>query len=301
MNTRDGVLVLSENAGAHEELGEWAVDRQPVRRVGPGRRRCTRRSSMEPAERQRRARRRSARQVRAHDVHALARRPARPTWTPVRVTFRHAMMRRAFARRRDRAACSMVDVGAKPVAAPPRRRARRRADGAGDRCASWATCRRATPSTTAQLAGIMAAKRTSELIPLCHPLAALARRRRAAVADDGVEITRVGGDDRADRRRDGSAHRRVGRRADDLRHGEGDRQADDVRGRARREDEGDEGRGADRVRPRLARARPRTRAATARGAACAPTATTSTRRVVADEAGEIAAAIEELAAARRSC
>ena len=24
VNERDGVLVLSENAGAHEELGEWA-------------------------------------------------------------------------------------------------------------------------------------------------------------------------------------------------------------------------------------------------------------------------------------
>jgi trehalose 6-phosphate synthase len=30
LNTRDGVLVLSENAGAHEELGEWAVTVDPV-------------------------------------------------------------------------------------------------------------------------------------------------------------------------------------------------------------------------------------------------------------------------------
>ncbi|HEU5363322.1 MAG TPA: trehalose-6-phosphate synthase [Gaiellaceae bacterium] len=29
VNTRDGVLVLSENAGAHEELGEWAVTVNP--------------------------------------------------------------------------------------------------------------------------------------------------------------------------------------------------------------------------------------------------------------------------------
>ena len=36
VNERDGVLVLSENAGAHEELGEWALTRQPVRRRGPG-------------------------------------------------------------------------------------------------------------------------------------------------------------------------------------------------------------------------------------------------------------------------
>jgi trehalose 6-phosphate synthase len=29
MNTRDGVLVLSENAGSHEELGEWAMTVNP--------------------------------------------------------------------------------------------------------------------------------------------------------------------------------------------------------------------------------------------------------------------------------
>ena len=29
MNVRDGVLVLSENAGAHEELGTWAIPVHP--------------------------------------------------------------------------------------------------------------------------------------------------------------------------------------------------------------------------------------------------------------------------------
>ena len=29
MNVRDGVLILSENAGAHEELGEWALTVNP--------------------------------------------------------------------------------------------------------------------------------------------------------------------------------------------------------------------------------------------------------------------------------
>jgi trehalose 6-phosphate synthase len=29
VNERDGVLVLSENAGAHEELGEWAMTVNP--------------------------------------------------------------------------------------------------------------------------------------------------------------------------------------------------------------------------------------------------------------------------------
>jgi cyclic pyranopterin phosphate synthase len=64
---------------------------------------------------------------------------------------------------------TMVDVGAKPVS---RRRAVARAT---VRMAPETARRlRALPKgdalVTAQLAGIMAAKRTSELIPLCHPL-----------------------------------------------------------------------------------------------------------------------------------
>ncbi|MDQ3669247.1 MAG: cyclic pyranopterin monophosphate synthase MoaC [Actinomycetota bacterium] len=41
---------------------------------------------------------------------------------------------------------------------------------------------------TAQVAGIMAAKRTAELIPLCHPLPLSAIDVRVAVTDNGVEI-----------------------------------------------------------------------------------------------------------------
>ncbi len=41
---------------------------------------------------------------------------------------------------------------------------------------------------TAQLAGIMAAKRTSELIPLCHPLPLTAIEVRLEVGRDAVEI-----------------------------------------------------------------------------------------------------------------
>ena len=43
--------------------------------------------------------------------------------------------------------------------------------------------------TTAQLAGIMAAKRTSELIPLCHPLPLTHVEVTLEVLDDSVEIT----------------------------------------------------------------------------------------------------------------
>ena len=63
----------------------------------------------------------------------------------------------------------MVDVGGKPLS---RRRAVARAK--VRMAPETARRRRELPKgdalTTAQLAGIMAAKRTSELIPLCHPL-----------------------------------------------------------------------------------------------------------------------------------
>ncbi|MFD5316116.1 cyclic pyranopterin monophosphate synthase MoaC [Streptomyces sp. NPDC127098] len=41
---------------------------------------------------------------------------------------------------------------------------------------------------TARIAGIMGAKRTPELIPLCHPLALSGVRVELTVADDAVEI-----------------------------------------------------------------------------------------------------------------
>jgi cyclic pyranopterin phosphate synthase len=42
---------------------------------------------------------------------------------------------------------------------------------------------------TARIAGIMGAKKTPELIPLCHPLAVSGVKVGLAVADDAVEIT----------------------------------------------------------------------------------------------------------------
>ena len=42
---------------------------------------------------------------------------------------------------------------------------------------------------TARLAGIMAAKRTPDLVPLCHPLAISGVTVDLTVADDAVEIT----------------------------------------------------------------------------------------------------------------
>ncbi|MCQ0023117.1 cyclic pyranopterin monophosphate synthase MoaC [Streptomyces somaliensis DSM 40738] len=42
---------------------------------------------------------------------------------------------------------------------------------------------------TARIAGIMGAKRTPDLVPLCHPLAVSGVEVDLAVADDAVEIT----------------------------------------------------------------------------------------------------------------
>ena len=44
------------------------------------------------------------------------------------------------------------------------------------------------PLETARLAGIMAAKRTAELVPLCHPLALEHVDVSVELVDDGVEI-----------------------------------------------------------------------------------------------------------------
>jgi cyclic pyranopterin phosphate synthase len=84
----------------------------------------------------------------------------------------------------------MVDVGAKPVS---RRRATARATVA--MAAATATRLRTLPKgdalAAAQLAGIMAAKRTSELIPLCHPLALTSVDVRLEVGNEAVEIEAV--------------------------------------------------------------------------------------------------------------
>jgi len=84
----------------------------------------------------------------------------------------------------------MVDVGGKPlsrrravargvVRMAPETRQRLRELPKGDALA------------TAQVAGIMAAKRTSELIPLCHPLPLSLVEVSLQVGDEGVEILAV--------------------------------------------------------------------------------------------------------------
>jgi cyclic pyranopterin phosphate synthase len=82
----------------------------------------------------------------------------------------------------------MVDVGGKPAS-------RRRAVARGTVGMAPETARRlrelpkGDALVTAQLAGIMAAKRTSELIPLCHPLPLSHVEVSLGVGDEGVDIS----------------------------------------------------------------------------------------------------------------
>ena len=82
----------------------------------------------------------------------------------------------------------MVDVGAKPVT-------RRRAVASATVRMAAGTVARLTQLpkgdalVTAQIAGIMAAKRTHELIPLCHPLPLSVVDVQLEVGEASVEIT----------------------------------------------------------------------------------------------------------------
>ncbi|MFN2470855.1 MAG: cyclic pyranopterin monophosphate synthase MoaC [Gaiellaceae bacterium] len=81
----------------------------------------------------------------------------------------------------------MVDVAGKPVS-------RRRAVATATVSMAAATAQRlrelpkGDALATAQLAGVMAAKRTSDLIPLCHPLPLTNVAVELAVAERAVEI-----------------------------------------------------------------------------------------------------------------
>ena len=85
-------------------------------------------------------------------------------------------------------AVHMVDVGGKPLS---RRKAVARASvrmSAGT-AARLGALPKGDALATAQLAGIMAAKRTSELIPLCHPLQLSVVNVEFRVEGDRVVIT----------------------------------------------------------------------------------------------------------------
>jgi cyclic pyranopterin phosphate synthase len=81
----------------------------------------------------------------------------------------------------------MVDVGGKPLS---RRRAVARAEVrmAGETTRILRELPKGDALATAQVAGIMAAKRTSELIPLCHPLPLTHVEVAIEVGAESVEI-----------------------------------------------------------------------------------------------------------------
>jgi cyclic pyranopterin monophosphate synthase len=87
----------------------------------------------------------------------------------------------------DSGAVHMVDVGSKPVS---RRRAVARAVVTMDAqtAARLGELPKGDALATAQIAGVMAAKRTAELIPLCHPLPLSVVDVRVEVERDRVEI-----------------------------------------------------------------------------------------------------------------
>jgi cyclic pyranopterin monophosphate synthase len=82
----------------------------------------------------------------------------------------------------------MVDVGGKPLS---RRRARARATVtmATETARRLSALPKGDAVTAAQLAGVMAAKRTSELIPLCHPLPLTAIDVHVAIVENGADVT----------------------------------------------------------------------------------------------------------------
>jgi len=84
-------------------------------------------------------------------------------------------------------AVRMVDVGGKDVS---RRRAVARAEirMAAETARTLRDLPKGDALATAQLAGIMAAKRTSELIPLCHPLPLTHVEVTLEVGEESVEI-----------------------------------------------------------------------------------------------------------------
>ncbi len=85
-------------------------------------------------------------------------------------------------------AVRMVDVGSKPMS---RRRAVARASVrmAPETSQRLGDLPKGDALTTAQVAGIMAAKKTSDLIPLCHPLPLSVVDVSLRVVAAGVEIT----------------------------------------------------------------------------------------------------------------
>ena len=140
VNKRDGVVVFSVNAGAHEELGEWALPVDPLDVEGQAD--GARGGAGAPAAERRRRLEAIREHVRTHDLAA---------WIDAqladldRASTMRAADERPLARRRVRLGAHGRRRRQAAVAAPGGR-ARLRADGAGDGASASARCRRATRS-----------------------------------------------------------------------------------------------------------------------------------------------------------
>ena len=99
-------------------------------------------------------------------------------------------MSQNFSHLDDAGRVRMVDVGAKPAV---RRRAVAEATVgmAADTAARLRVLPKGDALACAEVAGIMAAKRTSELIPLCHPLPLTHASVTATAGDGSVQIRAV--------------------------------------------------------------------------------------------------------------
>ena len=187
MNERDGVVVLSENAGAHEELGPWAVTVNPFDVDGQAE---ALHVALELPAAERRARAEAIRaHVREHDLAAwLSVELADLDRVSATVRSYHRLTVPDLSHVDESGDVRMVDVGGKPLS-------RRRATAAATVRMAPETARRlrelpkGDALATAQLAGIMAAKRTADLIPLCHPLPLTHVAVELTVGEAAVEIT----------------------------------------------------------------------------------------------------------------
>ena len=182
VNERDGVLVLSENAGSHEELGAWALSVNPFDVEGQAE--AIYAALTMPLEERRARLEAIGAHVRAHDVGGMAPMAARRP-RPARAG---PQLMGDLSHVDESGRVRMVDVGAKPQS---KRRARARAEVRMQR--ETARRLRELPKgdalAAAQIAGIMAAKRTSDLIPLCHPLPLSVVEVELVVGEESVEIT----------------------------------------------------------------------------------------------------------------
>ena len=183
VNERDGVLILSENAGAYGELKDYALTVNPfdIQEQAD----AIYAALTMPAEERHRASRASARRC----ASTTSRAGSTLSW-PTSRTWREAAVHRFSVTSLAVSEIRMIDVGDKPVT-------RRTAIARGRVLVPAAVLERIAARTlpkgdvlaVAQVAGIMAAKHTPDIVPLCHPLPLSKVDVLLELDDDGVVVT----------------------------------------------------------------------------------------------------------------